>query len=60
MDSFKVLLERAGLNLSDGEIHRLQPYYALYVEALSCLYEAELQHEEIAGSFNPIVEEENS
>ena len=60
MDSFKVLLVRAGLNLSDGEIHRLQPYYELYIEALNTLYKVELQDEEVAGTFIPVMEEEDS
>jgi hypothetical protein len=59
MNSFKVLLELAGLELSNDEILRLKPYYELYVDALKDLYNAELQHEEVAGSFIPAMEEKH-
>ena len=60
MDSLKLLLERAGLNVSTEEIRRLQPYYELYLEALNTLYKVELQDEEVAGTFIPIMEEGDS
>lgn len=53
METMGLLLERAGLKLSSGEVERLKPFFEKYQERLKALYAADLGAEEVAGVFLP-------
>jgi hypothetical protein len=52
-EHFRVLVERAGLQLSDAELTALQPMFDFYAEQLPKLHEVELGAEELAVTFLP-------
>jgi hypothetical protein len=53
LEHFRVLVERAGLQLSDAELTALQPMYDFYAEQIHKLPEVELGAEELAVTFLP-------
>jgi hypothetical protein len=53
LEHFRVLVERAGLQLSDTELAALQPMYDFYAEQIRKLHEVELGAEELAVTFLP-------
>ena len=53
LDSFRVLAERAGMNLSDQELADLKPLYEQYSERVAALHEADLGAEDMAVAFPP-------
>lgn len=52
-EGLRLLLERAGLELSQVEIERLRPLYEEYLRRLKVLHSVDLQDEEVAGVFIP-------
>ena len=52
-ENFRVLVERAGLQLSDAELTVLQPVFDFYAEQIHKLHEVELGAEELAVTFLP-------
>jgi hypothetical protein len=52
-ENFRVLVERAGLRLSDAELTELQPMFDFYAEQIHKLHEVELGAEELAVTFLP-------
>jgi hypothetical protein len=52
-ENFRVLVERAGLQLSDTELAALQPMFDFYAEQIHKLHEVELGAEELAVTFLP-------
>jgi hypothetical protein len=52
-ENFRVLVERAGLQLSDAELTALQPVFDFYAEQIHKLHEVELGAEELAVTFLP-------
>ena len=52
-DNFRVLVESAGLQLSDAELTALQPMYDFYAEQIRKLHEVELGAEDLAVTFLP-------
>ena len=53
LDDFRVLVERAGLNLNAEELAALKPMYDYYVPLVQALHEAELDAEDLAVTFLP-------
>ena len=52
-EAIRLLLERAGLTLTDEELEKLIPYYQRNLERLQALHSADLEKEEVAGVFPP-------
>jgi hypothetical protein len=52
-DNFRVLVERAGLNLNAEELAALKPMYDFYVPLVQALHEVELDAEDLAVTFLP-------
>jgi hypothetical protein len=52
-ENFRVLVERAGLQLSDTELTALQPMFDFYAEQIHKLHEVELGATELAVTFLP-------
>jgi hypothetical protein len=53
LEHFQILVERAGLRLSDAELRALQPIFDFYAEHIQKLHEVELGAEELAVTFLP-------
>jgi hypothetical protein len=53
LENFRVLVERAGLHLSDAELTALQPMFDFYAAQIDKLHEVELGAEELAVTFLP-------
>ena len=53
LEHFKVLTERAGLQLSPEELTALKPMYDFYAEAIQSLHEVQLDAEDLAVTFLP-------
>ena len=53
IDEFRVLVERAGLNLVAEELESLKPMYDYYARQVSALYDLELDDEDLAVAFSP-------
>ena len=53
LDHFRVLADRAGLNLSDEELQDLKPMYDHYAALVASLHDVDLQEEDLAVSFSP-------
>jgi hypothetical protein len=53
LEHFRMLTERAGLNLSAEELSALKPMYDYYAALLPALHEMELDAEDLAVSFSP-------
>jgi hypothetical protein len=51
MEAFRVLVERAGLELTSGELEALKPMYDDYAERLSSLHDLDLGAEDLAVVF---------
>jgi hypothetical protein len=53
LDHFRILVQRAGLRLSDAELTALQPMFEFYAEHIQKLHEVELGEEDLAVTFLP-------
>jgi hypothetical protein len=53
LDDFRVLVERAGLNLSAEDLAALKPMYDFYVPLVQELHDVELAAEDLALTFLP-------
>jgi hypothetical protein len=53
LDHFRVLTERAGLNLTAEELVALKPMYDYYAVLIQQLHEVELGAEDLAVTFSP-------
>jgi len=53
LDDFRVLVERAGLNLNADELADLKPMYDFYAPLVQALHEVELDAEDLAVTFLP-------
>jgi hypothetical protein len=53
LDEFRVLVERAGLNLNAEELAALKPMYDFYAPRVRALHEVELDAEDLAVTFLP-------
>lgn len=53
VEEFKLLTDRAGLGLSQGELEQLKPLYELYSQYVKLLHSIDLQAEEIGMTFHP-------
>lgn len=51
MDEFRMMAERAGLGLTQGELEELKPLYDLYLPHIQKLHSVELGAEEMSLSF---------
>ena len=52
-EDFRVLVERAGLNLTAEELESLKPMYESYARQAAFLRELELASEDLAVAFSP-------
>ena len=52
-EDFGLLLQRAGLNLTQDERDRLRPLYERFLERLKVLHSADHGEGEVAGSYDP-------
>lgn len=52
-DAFRVLTERAGLNLNDAERTALKPMFDFYAEQIEKLHNVALDVEDLAVVFTP-------
>lgn len=52
-DAFRILTERAGLNLSDAERADLKPMFDFYAEQIAKLHDVTLDVEDLAVMFTP-------
>jgi len=52
-DAFRILTERAGLNLSDAEQTDLKPMFDFYAEQIAKLHTVALDVEDLAVVFTP-------
>ncbi len=50
---FNVLLQRAGLEIPQGERGKLKAFYDQYILQLKTLHMADVEDEEVAGVFSP-------
>jgi hypothetical protein len=53
LESFRVLTERSGLDLTEAELAALKPMFDFYAERLQKLHEVELDAEDLAVVFAP-------
>ena len=53
IDNLRVLMERAGLGMSEAELVDLKPMYDLYARQIEPLYDVELGDEDVAVAFSP-------
>lgn len=53
LDHFRILTERAGLNLTAEELVALKPMYDYYAGLIQQLHEVELDAEDLAVTFSP-------
>jgi hypothetical protein len=53
LDDFRVLVERAGLNLNAEELAALKPMYDFYAPLVQELHDVELDAEDLAVTFLP-------
>ncbi|MGQ4809878.1 hypothetical protein NKDENANG_03314 [Candidatus Entotheonellaceae bacterium PAL068K] len=53
IDNLRVLVERAGLGMSEAELEALKPMYDLYARQVHRLHDVELGAEEVAVRFSP-------
>lgn len=53
MDNLDVLLQRAGLKVTDADREKLRLFFEKYKERLEVLTSADLAEEEVAGVFLP-------
>ena len=53
IEGFRVLLERAGLQLPPEEMESLKPQFERHLQLLEVLYAADLAEEEVAEVFLP-------
>jgi hypothetical protein len=53
LDDFRVLVERAGLNLNAEELAALKPMYDFYAPLVQELHDVELNAEDLAVTFLP-------
>lgn len=53
LEHFRVLVEHAGLRLSEAELTALKPMFDFYAEQIHQLHEVELGVEELAVTFLP-------
>ena len=51
LDEFKLLTERAGLNLTPEDLERLKPQFQQYLEQLKVLHDLDLESEEPVVTF---------
>ena len=54
LDTFRVLVERLGLELPEEELERLRPMFELHLERTRSLHEVELDAEDLAVMFPPL------
>ena len=52
-EAFRVLTDRAGLNLNDAELTALKPMFDFYAEHIEKLHNVELDVEDLAVVFSP-------
>ncbi len=50
---FNVLLQRAGLEIPQGEREKLKAFYDQYILQLKTLHMADVEDEEVSGVFSP-------
>ena len=53
MENFRLLLKRAGLELSGEEMESLKPIYDFYADSTAVLRELDLGAEDLAVAFSP-------
>ena len=53
MDTFKTMIEIAGLGMTDQETEHLKPLYDLYARYVTTVHSVELGAEEVAAVFHP-------
>ena len=53
LDDFRVLVERAGLNLNAEDLAALKPMYDFYAPLVQELHDVELDAEDLAVTFLP-------
>jgi hypothetical protein len=53
MDEFRVLVKRAGLELTDDELESLKPKYDHHAGQTALLHDIDLKAEDMAVSFSP-------
>ena len=54
LGDFRVLVGRAGLNMTDEELESLKPMYDHYIRETARLHELELDAEDMAVAFSPV------
>lgn len=52
IEEFRLLADRAGLGLNQGELEQLKPLYELYSQYVKLLHSIDLQAEEIGTTFH--------
>ena len=53
MDTFKTMIEIAGLGMTEQEIENLKPLYDLYARYVTTVHSVEHGAEEVAAVFHP-------
>jgi hypothetical protein len=53
MDTFKTMIEIAGLGMTEQEIENLKPLYDLYAKYVTTVHSVEHGAEEVAAVFHP-------
>ena len=53
LDHFRILTERAGLNLTPEDLAALKPMYDHYAALIQSLHEVPLDAEDLAVAFSP-------
>ena len=53
MEEFRLMTDRAGLGLKDGELEELKPIYDLYAAYAAQLHEINFGAEEMVVEFHP-------
>jgi hypothetical protein len=53
MDTFKTMIEIAGLGMTEQEIENLKPLYDLYAKYVATVHSVEHGAEEVAAVFHP-------
>ena len=54
LEPFRLLVQRAGLSLSEAELAALKPMYDFYRERVQQLHDVELEAEDLAVAFSPV------
>ena len=53
MEHFRMMIEVAGLGMTDQEIEELKPLYDLYAQYVTTVHSVELGAVEVAATFHP-------